>query len=611
MATEPAPTLHAYIRVSTDEQTLHGASLGVQQQTLRDYAAAHYPDRQFVCWVEPGVSGHVPAAKRPRARAMIGALRPGDVIIITKLDRLFRNALDALAQVEQFIARNITLISLDISVGPATGTAARTQFQAAAIFAEFERGLIRQRIKDGVAARRRANRPASGNPPFGFRIEGKGRAAQLVEDEQEEATRHPICELFQAGYYVAAIEREFAERAIRSRYGGMIRGRLIRKCLEQAGLLSGPIPMSARIEHKRRTRASMNAAGRPWPTPTMVASRKRLAAKVKIEQAERDGAVKRTIRRLRRNGVTGGPTAYATALNKLDTRTPARDVPWSAGTLRPMMYRLGLTTTKADRNAVIDAEIARLYRNGITSPRAIGHALNTKGILTLRRTRWTPDTARWRMQGLNLTVSRAKRSAAVDDTIRRLHGNGITDLGDLRGALRAEGIAIAHNTLWQRMRRLGLIAPSATARSLISTSDSPGSSLPPVQRQLMLGRSGFTISRYSPLLSCSLPSSMRKRTRKRPPTCGSVSATSTGPASGPHQLAMPSGVMSASKTIDGRALIRRTSVRPVIVFSSSLLRLYGSGVTDPLALCDALDTASISYAKWQRAISAIAKEATL
>jgi hypothetical protein len=64
--------------------------------------------------------------------------------------------------------------------------------------------------------------------------------------------------------------------------------------------------------------------------------------------------------------------------------------------------------------------------------------------------------------------------------------------------------------------------------------------------------------------------SMRKRTRKRPPTWGSVSATSTGPPSGPLQLAMPSGVMSASNTIDGRALIRRKSVRLVIVSFSSL-----------------------------------------
>src|SRR5271169_376466 len=41
-------------------------------------------------------------------------------------------------------------------------------------------------------------------------------------------------------------------------------------------------------------------------------------------------------------------------------------------------------------------------------------------------------------------------------------------------------------------------------------------------------------------------------------------ANSTGPSSGPHQRAMPSGVVSASKTIDGRALIRRTRVRLVI-----------------------------------------------
>src|SRR5580658_1464508 len=83
---------------------------------------------------------------------------------------------------------------------------------------------------------------------------------------------------------------------------------------------------------------------------------------------------------------------------------------------------------------------------------------------------------------------------------------------------------------WVKVKRV----PSAIARSSISTSDSPGSS-PSLHRQLIASRSGFSIVRYSPLLSCSLPSSKRKRTRKRPPTRGSASATSTGPASGPHQ----------------------------------------------------------------------------
>src|SRR5581483_7747483 len=54
-----------------------------------------------------------------------------------------------------------------------------------------------------------------------------------------------------------------------------------------------------------------------------------------------------------------------------------------------------------------------------------------------------------------------------------------------------------------------------------------------------------------------------KRTRKRPPTRASVSAISTGPSSGPHQHEIPSGVVSASNTIEGRAATRRTRGRLV------------------------------------------------
>lgn len=61
----------------------------------------------------------------------------------------------------------------------------------------------------------------------------------------------------------------------------------------------------------------------------------------------------------------------------------------------------------------------------------------------------------------------------------------------------------------------------------------------PASRQLIDNRLGFTTSRYSPLLSCSVPSSMRKRTRKRPSARRSISANGTGPASGPHQKQRP------------------------------------------------------------------------
>src|ERR1700749_1450611 len=81
--------------------------------------------------------------------------------------------------------------------------------------------------------------------------------------------------------------------------------------------------------------------------------------------------------------------------------------------------------------------------------------------------------------------------------------------------------------------------PVPIGRRSISTRDSPPDSAgsPPwVQRQVIARRVGLRTSVYSPLLSCSLPSSIRNRTRKLPPTRTSVSARSTGPSSGPHQL---------------------------------------------------------------------------
>jgi putative DNA-invertase from lambdoid prophage Rac len=50
-------------------------------------------DRHFV---ERGISGSVPLDQRPEGKALLAVLRPGDVIIMPKLDRLFRTALNAL-----------------------------------------------------------------------------------------------------------------------------------------------------------------------------------------------------------------------------------------------------------------------------------------------------------------------------------------------------------------------------------------------------------------------------------------------------------------------------------------------------------------------------------
>ena len=82
----------AYIRVSTQEQKMHGLSLDAQQEKLQAYADAH--GLQIVQWYrDEGVSGRKPIAKRPELQRMITDAEAGrfSTIIFIKLDRFFRS----------------------------------------------------------------------------------------------------------------------------------------------------------------------------------------------------------------------------------------------------------------------------------------------------------------------------------------------------------------------------------------------------------------------------------------------------------------------------------------------------------------------------------------
>jgi DNA invertase Pin-like site-specific DNA recombinase len=82
----------AYVRVSTTEQKLHGLSIESQKQKLVEYAENH--NMKIVEWyIDEGVSGRKPIAKRPELQRMVLDAEQGHFrrIIFIKLDRLFRS----------------------------------------------------------------------------------------------------------------------------------------------------------------------------------------------------------------------------------------------------------------------------------------------------------------------------------------------------------------------------------------------------------------------------------------------------------------------------------------------------------------------------------------
>jgi DNA invertase Pin-like site-specific DNA recombinase len=137
-----------YARVSTEDQ-----SLDAQIDALRAAGAARiYADR---------IGGT--ARSRPELDRMLDQLRPGDVVVVTKYDRLSRSLKDLLAIVEAVAARGAGFRSLAEDIDTTT-PAGRLVFHVFASIAQFERERIAERTREGLAAARARGR-IGGRPP--------------------------------------------------------------------------------------------------------------------------------------------------------------------------------------------------------------------------------------------------------------------------------------------------------------------------------------------------------------------------------------------------------------------------------------------------------------
>ena len=137
--------VYGYCRVSTMRQADEGLSLDVQRRQIRGYCDMHGLELTGIT-VEEGVSGSVPISQRPAGGALFAGLKAGDMVIASKLDRLFRSALDALQVVEDLKARGVKLHLLDLGGDIAANGLSKLFLTVAAAFAEAERDRIRERV---------------------------------------------------------------------------------------------------------------------------------------------------------------------------------------------------------------------------------------------------------------------------------------------------------------------------------------------------------------------------------------------------------------------------------------------------------------------------------
>ena len=131
----------AYCRVSTNEQNTENQVL-----EIRSAGFTLEPHRL----VEERISGSVAAFERLEFKKLLDRLEQSDVLIVTKLDRLGRNAMDVRATVEKLANSGVRVHCLGLGGVDLTSPAGKMTMQVISAVAEFERDLLIERTHSGL-----------------------------------------------------------------------------------------------------------------------------------------------------------------------------------------------------------------------------------------------------------------------------------------------------------------------------------------------------------------------------------------------------------------------------------------------------------------------------
>ncbi len=148
-----------YARVSTHDQQ----TLPMQLRAMREYAKRR--DWSIVVEIRDIASG---TSVRPRREELIQSARRRelDVILVWRLDRWGRSLLDLIGSLQELNELGVGFVSLSEALDLTTASG-RALAGMLAVFAEFERDILRDRVKAGIAQARRDGKPHGRPRPCG------------------------------------------------------------------------------------------------------------------------------------------------------------------------------------------------------------------------------------------------------------------------------------------------------------------------------------------------------------------------------------------------------------------------------------------------------------
>lgn len=174
--------IFAYARVSTIAQE--------PENQLREIEAAGFHLKPYRLITET-VSGSMPIAQREGFSRLLDRLEPGDVLVVTKLDRLGRDAIDVSSTVAELEKMEVRLHCLALGGVDLTSSAGKMTMNVINAVAQFERDLLIERTQAGLY-RAKAQGKTLGRPP-------------ALSSEQQKVVRQQL----NSGETISAIARHF------------------------------------------------------------------------------------------------------------------------------------------------------------------------------------------------------------------------------------------------------------------------------------------------------------------------------------------------------------------------------------------------------------------
>jgi site-specific DNA recombinase len=210
-----------YLRVSTLGQVEHGLGLDIQRDAITAYCGREH--LHLVGFYEDaGISGANGVSDRVGWPKLIDALeqREFESVIILRLDRLARDLMLQENMLTNVLELGGELISID-EPDLCDSDPTRVMFrQIKGAVSQYEKAMIVARLRAGRRKKARMGGYSGGWLPYGYRVEGNGRAAQPRVDACEASVIRRVFEEYAAGSTMRIIARGLALTETRTRRGG-------------------------------------------------------------------------------------------------------------------------------------------------------------------------------------------------------------------------------------------------------------------------------------------------------------------------------------------------------------------------------------------------------